>query len=163
MGIADHAFFSFWRQQWSVSLTLLLIYFIAFLFFVFYLVPQHSCSPGSRPQQDTITPTSCTPWKTRVRPSSAIISRPSRCKSSLGQTWQEDCRQGNRLFLSLTQLTLEVRPLSYWHLPQQAGESVVVCRLCACEVVATFSRRPEANDRHKFRRLICYWDWGCKW
>lgn len=163
MGIADHAFFSFWRQQWSVSLTLLLIYFIAFPLFVFYLVPQHSCSPGSRPQQDTITPTSCTPWKTRVRPSSAIISRPSRCKSSPGQTWQEDCRQGNRLFLSLTQLTLEVRPLSYWHLPQQAGESVVVCRLCACEVVATFSRRPEANDRHKFRRLICYWDWGCKW
>lgn len=26
----------------------------------------------------------------------------------------------------------------------------VVCRLCACEVVATFSRRPEANDLVKF-------------
>ena len=35
------------------------------------------------------------------------------------------------------------------------GEAVgrrggVVCRLCACEVVATFSRRPEANDLDKF-------------
>lgn len=45
---------------------------------------------------------------------------------------------------ALHQLTLS-------HLPQQAGErpwagGAVVCRLCACEVVATFSRRPEAND-----------------
>jgi len=30
------------------------------------------------------------------------------------------------------------------------GEGAVVCRLCACEAVATFSRRPEANDLVKF-------------
>lgn len=41
--------------------------------------------------------------------------------------------------------------LTLYHLPQEAGErpwvgGAVVCRLCACEVVATFSRRPEAND-----------------
>lgn len=45
--------------------------------------------------------------------------------------------------------------LNLSHLPQQAGERLwvggaLVCRLCACEVVATFSRRPEANDLVKF-------------
>lgn len=48
----------------------------------------------------------------------------------------------------LHQLTLS-------HLPHQAGErpwarGAVVCWLCVCEVVATFSRRPEANDLDKF-------------
>ncbi len=49
----------------------------------------------------------------------------------------------------------DLHQLTRSHLPQQAGESpgaggAVVCRLCVCEVVATFSRRPEANDLVKF-------------
>lgn len=32
----------------------------------------------------------------------------------------------------------------------------VACRLCACEVVATFSRRPEANDLVKFCWFALY-------
>lgn len=56
--------------------------------------------------------------------------------------------------------------LALSHLPQQAGERSkaggVVCRLCACEVVATFSRRPEANDLDKFCWFAFYF-WGCNW
>lgn len=55
---------------------------------------------------------------------------------------------------ALQQLTLA-------QLPQQAGERLwvggaVVCRLCACEVVATFSRRPEANDLVKLCWFALY-------
>ena len=54
--------------------------------------------------------------------------------------------------MALHQLTLS-------HLPHLAGERLwargaVVCRLCACAVVATFSRRPEANDLQKFRQFV---------
>lgn len=39
--------------------------------------------------------------------------------------------------------------------PRQGNERLwvggaAVCRLCACEIVATFSRPPEANDLVKF-------------
>lgn len=138
-----------------------LLFMSMFCFFLFFFscpLLQRSCSPDSRPQQATTTPTSCTPWRTRGRLSSTIISLPSRCKSSHDLTWPEDCHHGNSLSLSLTQPELEVRTsisLTLSHLPQQAGESpgagrAVVCRLCVCEVVATFSRRPEANDLVKF-------------
>lgn len=47
-------------------------------------------------------------------------------------------------------------------------QGAVVCRLCACEVVATFCRRPEANDLFfpfliqidKFSRFALL-NWGC--
>ncbi|KAA8586384.1 hypothetical protein FQN60_000220 [Etheostoma spectabile] len=50
---------------------------------------------------------------------------------------------------------MDLHQLTLCRLPQQAGErpwagGAVVCRLCACEVVATFSRHPEANALVKF-------------
>jgi len=149
-------FFSHWRQQLrSVSVSLLFICFV--LFFSCPLL-QPSCSPGSRPQQTSTTPTSCTPWRTRGRPSSTIISLPSRCKSFLGLTWPGGCHHGNSPSLSLTQLEHEVRASISWPsltCPPWAG-GTVVCRLCVCEVVATFSRRPEANDLDKFCWFALY-------
>lgn len=113
---------------------------------------QRSCSPDSRPQQATTTPTNCTPWRTRGRRSWTIISLRSRCMSSLGLTWPEDCHHVNSLSPSLTQLELEVRPSDSWPSltccnrkgERQWARGAIVYRLC--EVVATFSRRPEAND-----------------
>lgn len=108
-------FVSYWRQQLrSLSVSRLFICLILSSFFLSCPLLQRSCSPGSHPQQATTTPTSCTPWRTRDRPSLTIISLPSRCKSSLGLTWPVACHHGNSPSLSLTQLELEVRPSTSW-------------------------------------------------
>ena len=127
----------------------------------------HTCSRGSRPRRATTTPTSCTPWRTQGRPSSTIISLHSRCRLYHGPMLPGACRHGNSN--RLPSLILPEREVldsdcclsvcvSFSHLREvgRGGRDVgwwVERSLCSCEFVATFSRRPEANDPDKLPHI----------
>ena len=116
-----------------------------------------TCSRGSRPQRATTTPTSCTPWRTQGRPSSMIISPPSRCRLSHGPTSPGACRHGNsNRQLCLTLPEREVLYSGGWLsvCPSLTGgrwgdskQTVLVNQWLP------FSRHPEANDPHKLPHI----------
>lgn len=127
--------------------------------FFFSALLQHSCFPGSHPQQATITPTSCTPWRTLGRPSWMITSLPSRCMASLGLTWPEGCHHGNSLLLFLMRLVLEVWASSHrWcFLSAVTGSgSTVGSRGCSMQSVCLWSSGlpfPDAQKQMTFTNL----------
>lgn len=93
-------------------------------------VQQRSCFPGNHHQPVTTTPTSCTPWRTRGRPSSMTTSLPNRCRSSLGPMWPGACHHGNSRSLSRSLRELEVCPSS-----SRPSNAFAACRGRGCSVL----------------------------